>query len=97
MTCDCPVCKIVMQDMMEMVGQSVGSIIDPECHRPPPNPICLRCIQLEGIIRMKDEQLKERNNLILEFLEGWTTRTASMESALLARFSRLIGYKDITG
>jgi len=91
--------------------QQVGRIVDIECHQPPPNLICGRCLELErkilalereififkGVLRMKDEQLSERDNLILEFLEGWTTRTASMESALLARFSRLIGYKDITG
>jgi len=65
--------------------------------------ICGRCIELEreilifkGVLRMKDDQLRERDALILEFLEGYTTRTGSMESALIARFSRLIGYKDIT-
>ena len=87
-----------------MTQESIGRIIDLECHQPPPNLICGRCIELEreiftfkAILRMKDEQLKERDNLILEFLEGYTTRTGPMESSLLARFSRLIGYKDITG
>jgi len=83
--------------------QQVGRIVDLECHQPPPNLICGRCIELEreilifkGVLRMKDDQLRERDALILEFLEGYTTRTGSMESALIARFSRLIGYKDIT-
>ena len=81
--CDCPVCKIVMQDSMEMAGQTVGRIIDLECHRPPPNPICGRCLALEKGIRF--------------YLDGYTSRRASEEGAALAELSRLIGYKDITG
>ena len=84
MICDCPVCKIVMQDAMEMAGQqAVGRIIDLECHRPPPNPICGRCLMLEKGIR--------------DYLSGYTSRRASEEGAALAELSRLIGYKDITG
>jgi len=86
-----------------MTQESIGRIIDLGCHQPPPNLICRRCIELEreiftfkAILRMKDAQLKQRDDLILEFLEGYTSRTGSMESALIARFSRLIGYKDIT-
>ena len=81
--CDCPVCKIVMQDAMEMAGQSVGRIIDLECHRPPPNPICSRCLMLEKGIR--------------DYLSGYTSRRVREEGEALAELSRLIGYKDITG
>ena len=84
MNCDCPVCKIITQDSMEMAGQqSVGRIIDLECHRPPPKPICARCLILEKGIR--------------DYLKGYTSRRASEEGAALAELSRLIGYKDITG
>ena len=83
MTCDCPVCKIVMQDSMEMAGHTVGRIIDLECHRPPPKPICRRCIELENGIR--------------DYLKGYTSRRIREEGEALVELSRLIGYKDITG
>jgi len=90
--------------------QQVGRIVDLECHQPPPNLICGRCIELErkililerealifkGVLHMKDEQLKARDGLLLEYIEGYTSRTRSMETSFIDRVCRIIGYKDIT-
>ena len=82
MNCDCPVCKIITQDSMQMAGQqSVGRVINLECHRPPKNPICARCLMLEKGIR--------------EYLKGYTSRRVREEGEALVELSRLIGYKDI--
>jgi hypothetical protein len=65
------------------MNQVVGRIIDLECHRPPRNPICSRCVELERGIR--------------EYLQSDTSRKASEEGRALAELSRLIGYRDIAG
>jgi hypothetical protein len=62
--------------------QQVGRV-EFECHKPPPMPICGRCVQLERAIR--------------KYLMGYTSRRASEEGKALAELSRVIGYSDIVG
>jgi len=33
------------------MNDTVGRIVDLECHRPPPAPMCSRCIMLENAIK----------------------------------------------